>query len=148
MSTTLLADSTLGQVMINVLSDYDLREVFYHYQCHVNCADLIIWMWQPLVHVCQRWRQIIFASPHYLHLQLLCDNMTPAKDSLDIWPPLPIVVSYQPDFYVKGDQNIIAALEHHDCITKIMLPKMSHSILESLFPFMHKPLLALTKLDL
>ena len=140
----LSADSTLGQVTINVLSDDDLREVFY--LCHLNGADLITWMWQPLVHVCQRWRRIVFASPHYLHLQLLCDNKTPAMDSLNIWPPLPIVICYQPD-YVNGDQNIIAALEHHDRITRIILPKISRPILELFSPFMQDPLPALRELD-
>jgi len=141
----LSADSALGHVTINVLSDDDLREVFYH--CHVNNANLFTWMWQPLVHVCQRWRRIIFASPHYLHLQLLCNNKTPARDSLDIWPPLPIVLSYQSDS-VNGDQNIIVALEHQDRITKINFPKISRSVLERLSPFMQEPLPALTELDL
>jgi hypothetical protein len=45
-------------------------------------------------------------QPHHLHLQLLCNKKTRVKDSLDIWPPLPIVLSYESD-YVKGDQNVI-----------------------------------------
>ena len=145
MSATLPADTAIGQVTINVLSDDDLREVFYH--CYVNSADPFSWMWQPLVHVSQRWRRIVFASPHYLHLQLLCNNKTPASDSLDIWPPLPIVISYEPE-YVNGDQNIVAALEHPDRITGINFPNISSAVLKRLSPFMQESLPALTELDL
>ena len=73
--------------------------------------------------------------------------MTPARDSLDIWPPLPIVISFQPH-YVNGDQNIIAALEHQDRITKIIFLEKSRSVLERLSAFMQEPLPALTELDL
>ena len=30
------------------------------------------WEWHRLVHVCRRWRSIIFASPNFLDLQLVC----------------------------------------------------------------------------
>src|SRR5260221_6125018 len=137
MFAILLTDSEIGHVTINVLSDDDLREVFHRY--HVNNDRLLTWRcqcgirwkpwWQSLVHVCQRWRRIIFASPNYLDLKLLCDNNTPARDSLDIWPPLPIVISYKPH-YMNGDQNVIAALEHQDRIIKIIFPKTSRSVVE------------------
>ena len=143
----------VGNATINVLSDDDLREIFYHC-CHVNDVTwLCRWnnmRWKPLVHVCQRWRRIVFASPNYLNLQLLCDNMTPnARDSLDIWPPLPIGISYQPD-YANGDQNIIAALEHHDRIIKIIFSdeETPRPVVESLSAFMQEPLPALIELDL
>ena len=155
MFTILSTDSEIGHVTINVLSDDDLREVFHHH-CQVNnvlltwkCQCGIRWKpwWQQLVHVCQRWRRIIFASPNYLNLQLLCDNKTPARASLDIWPPLPIVISYQ-RHYVNGDQNVIAALGHQDRITKIIFPETSRPVVERLSAFMQEPFPALTELEL
>ncbi|KAH8980986.1 hypothetical protein EDB86DRAFT_2977911 [Lactarius hatsudake] len=35
-----------------------------------------VWNWHTLVHVCHRWRQIIFASPLRLDLQLLHERNT------------------------------------------------------------------------
>jgi hypothetical protein len=49
-------------------------------------------MLKPLVHVCRRWRDIIFASPRCLHLRLVCDVRTPVKKLLDVWPAWPIIV--------------------------------------------------------
>ena len=28
--------------------------------------------WHPLVHICRRWRNLVFSSPHRLNLQLVC----------------------------------------------------------------------------
>ncbi|KAH9971516.1 hypothetical protein BGW80DRAFT_1561523 [Lactifluus volemus] len=66
--------------------------------------------WPKLVHVCQRWRYIVFASPLRLDLCLLCRDRTPVREMLDIWPPLPIqIVIYDGD--LQDEDNIIAALE-------------------------------------
>ncbi|KAH9968522.1 hypothetical protein BGW80DRAFT_1337992, partial [Lactifluus volemus] len=35
------------------------------------------WKWHRLVHVCRRWRHIIFDSPRSLDLQLFCTYGTP-----------------------------------------------------------------------
>jgi hypothetical protein len=140
----------VGNAVINVLSDDDLREIFYHY-CHV---ENVTWTrrrntmrWKPLVHVCQRWRRVVFASPNYLNLQLLCDNRTPARDSLDIWPPLSIVLSHRLH-YANGEQNQIAALEHQDRIIKILFPAQSGFTLHILSAFLQEPFPALTELEL
>ena len=140
----------VGDATTNVLSDDDLREIFYHC-CHVNnvtwqCLWDTNW-WKPLVHVCRRWRRIVFASPNYLNLQLLCDNTTPARDSLDVWPPLPIVLSHQ-RHYPDNEQDLIAALEHPDRIIKILFPAKSDFLLHHLSAFMQEPLPALTELEL
>jgi hypothetical protein len=31
-------------------------------------------VWQVLVHVCRRWRSIVFGSPRRLNLQLFCTS--------------------------------------------------------------------------
>ena len=48
--------------------------------------------WQILVHVHRRWRSAVFRSPHRLDLQLVCTAKTPARDTLDVWPALPIFI--------------------------------------------------------
>ena len=49
-----------------------------------------VWDWHILVHVCPRWRQVVFASPLRLNLQILCTFRTPVRRSLDIWPTFPL----------------------------------------------------------
>ena len=76
--------------------------------------------WQTLVHVCHRWRCIVFASPHRLDLKLYCTPQRPANSkTLDIWPALPIVI-YALDMRSKKDAtNVIAALRQHNRLCKI-----------------------------
>ena len=80
----------------------------------------IIEGWITLAHVCQRWRSVIFQSPRRLNLRLLCLPETPAKDTLDIWPPLPLIVEdhYGASF---GADNILAALKHNHRVCQIEL---------------------------
>jgi hypothetical protein len=76
--------------------------------------------WHMLVHVCKRWRSIVFASPHRLKLQLLCTNKRPVQHMPDIWPELPIVISGSRGMSERQDtNNIIAALTQHDLVAKI-----------------------------
>ena len=42
--------------------------------------------WHTLVHVCQRWRYLVFASPGHLDLQLICTTETRAREMLGVWP--------------------------------------------------------------
>ena len=77
--------------------------------------------WQVLGHVCRRWRNVVFQSPLRLNLRLVCTPETPAKDTLDVWPPLPLIIH---DTYRNGKSgvdNIIAALEHNDRVCQIEL---------------------------
>jgi hypothetical protein len=77
----------------------------------------------PLVHVCRRWRQVIFDSPHRLHLDILCTYRTPVKKSLGIWPSFPIVINYAgiPWTDIMQRYDIIAALEHPDRVRYLAL---------------------------
>jgi hypothetical protein len=77
-----------------------------------------VWDWHLLVHVCRRWRQIIFASPHSLNLKILCTHKTPVRKHLGVWPAFPIVIDYRNYLNLTPDDedNIVAALdsEHLD----------------------------------
>ena len=48
--------------------------------------------WITLAHVCRRWRTVIFQSSRRLNLRLLCGPNTPVRDTLDNWPPLPLII--------------------------------------------------------
>ena len=86
--------------------------------------------WHTLVHVCKRWRSIVFASPHRLQLQLVCTNKTPVLIALDIWPELPIVISTRRGMsQPQGTNNIIAALEQHNRVRKIDMSDIPDSFL-------------------
>jgi len=104
-------------VTIDICPDDVLLEIFYFY----GGEHFTTRKWKTLVDVCRRWRNVVFASPQYLNLLLICDGKTPAATLLDIWPPLPIAVQ----FYLSIDpitwstENIIAALERHDRISSI-----------------------------
>ena len=81
--------------------------------------------WQILVHVCQRWRRIVFSSPRGLGLIILCTYGTPVKKNLGCWPPFPIIVDY---FTWSGmgsppnhEDDVTAALEHPDRVRIIKL---------------------------
>ena len=76
--------------------------------------------WQTLVHVCCRWRWVVFTSPRRLDLKLYCTQQRSVNSkTLDIWPELPIVVVAR-DIESKEDgTNVIAALRHHNRVCKI-----------------------------
>ena len=74
--------------------------------------------WKTLVHVCRKWRNIAFGSPRRLDLRLFCKAGTPVRDTLDVWPPLPIAIRSS-GHRRWGMDNIIAALEHNDRISVI-----------------------------
>ena len=78
--------------------------------------------WQSLVHVCQRWRSIVFGSPRRLNLRLGCTPKTPVRDLLDIWPALPLFVWGDTNHPSESVDNIAAVLERRDRVRHIYLP--------------------------
>jgi hypothetical protein len=99
--------------------------------------------WHELALVCQRWRYVMFSSPLRLDLHIYCTNHTSVK-LLDIWPPFPIEV-----YPSRYDDNVIAALEHHDrvCQIDIGLPR-SQPELGRFTTIMQEPFPALTRLNI
>ncbi|KAI9435965.1 hypothetical protein H4582DRAFT_1966506 [Lactarius indigo] len=89
------------------------------------------WEWHRLVHVCRRWRFLVFASPHRLDLRLVYTFKRPArvrKKALDDWPTLPIAIWYPrkttmrgPSEFVEDEKNASFALRHPDRIREINL---------------------------
>jgi hypothetical protein len=140
----------VGQVTIDVLPDVVLLEIF---DCYVNQAreedddeeedSLRIQAWHTLVHVCRKWRATVFGSPRRLDLQLLCTEITPVKETLAVWPPLPIVIGqYEQPSPIN---NIIVALEYNDRVCQIDI-HVTNSQLEEVLAVMQQPFPALTDL--
>ena len=75
--------------------------------------------WQSLVHVCRRWRNLVFGSPRHLNLRLCCTPDTPVKDRLRIWPAFPLII--QGYMRVEGTDNIIAAFRQINRVSQVDL---------------------------
>ena len=104
--------------------------------------------WQTLVHVCRRWRTVVFGSPLRLKLALLCTAKTPTRDTLDVWPALPLVICSS-GYYPESVDNVIAALERSDRVCQIKLTNVPNPYLEELLaanPAIHMPFPELTQL--
>ena len=113
---------------IDVLPDDVLHRIFDFYvyrrtPWHGHKGEIEACQWQSLVHVCRRWRSLVFQSPRRLDLQLVCTHQTPAKDRLDIWPGLPLIVSFRGNIHttLSGMDNVIAALGRTDRVRQVNL---------------------------
>lgn len=140
-----------GCATINMLPDDVLLIVFELYR-----ADSMNYLgptctWHRLVHVCQRWRHVVFASQSRLNLHIVCTERTPVGVLLDVWPPLPIVIRYW--LYSTATStfpilNAITALDHHDRVCQIQLSHLTRPLLDVLATAMQEPYPVLTALEL
>jgi hypothetical protein len=74
-----------GQVIsIDTLPDDVLLAIFDFCADEDRNSKKGIEGWQSLVHVCQRWRGVVFGSPRRLNLRLVATNRTPVRDTLDV----------------------------------------------------------------
>ena len=103
--------------------------------------------WQTLVHVCRRWRSVVFGSSRRLNLRLVCTSDTPARDTLDIWPFLPLLIGAGCRKTESVD-DVIAALERSDRVVEIELSRVNGSNLEIVLAAMQVPFPGLTDLQL
>ena len=131
---------------IHILPDDILLYIFDH--CRGDEEYFTQKMWKPLIHVCQRWRRVIFASPRRLHLLLVCDVRTPVRKLLEIWPHLPIAILYSQKDCCEGGENVIAALKRHISVSWIVFDELTSPVLEKFAAVMQKPFPALMGLHL
>ena len=129
---------------IDVLPDDVLLVIFDFYV--VRKKDDIE-AWQLLVHVCRRWRCLVFGSPRRLNLQLLCTPEIPARDKLDVWPALPLIVGGDLGLS-SGMDNIIAALGQSNRVSEVFLSHLASWQLEKVLAVMQVPFPELTDLQL
>ena len=120
-----------------------LLEIFKFYVDQIHNPDA----WHKLVHVCREWRDVVFASPRWLNLELLCTDRRPVKKRLDVWLVLPIVVAaYMTNSRRSRVANVIAALKLHNVVCRINIWGVPNSLLES--AAIKKPFPELTHLTL
>ncbi|KAI9462650.1 hypothetical protein F5148DRAFT_1377105 [Russula earlei] len=132
------------QVTINTLPDDVLVDIFHFYVIMEH------WImrtneWHTLVHVCQRWRHVVFASPRRLNLQLVYTGNRPMSEMLDVWPVLPVVIKCGHPFSYSW-KNVAVALEsvHRHRICQIHLWYIPTSERERFAAAMQKPFPELT----
>ncbi len=108
--------------------------------------------WQPLVHVCRRWRGLVFRSPRRLNLQLYCTLGSVTRKTLDVWPPLPLLIMNDDILFNKPEamDDLPSALEHNNRVRQISLshPYATASQIEKVWAAMQVPFPELTALRL
>ena len=97
---------------------------------------------------------MVFGSPLFLKLELVCTVKTPARDTLDVWPPLPLIIwgdgyfTKDLDFTTKSVDYIIAALERRNRVGQIDLSDIPAPSMKELFAAVQGPFPELTLLRL
>ena len=99
----------------------------------------LYWGWHRLVHVCRRWRSVVFKSPTFLDLKLVCGPHTLVQFTR-LWPPLPIILRGNYDGLLPGDYDFDAAIVHPNRVCEINLqltrPQLRRlvSVMQEQFP--------------
>ena len=114
-------DSLLRIFFFSRLVLFAEDEVNYLFDLHREECVHGRW-WYKLIHVCRRWRYLVFASASHLRLCLICTYGTPVADMLAYSPPLPLIVDYRTrEFAAEDEEGIILALQHRDRVRHINL---------------------------
>ena len=126
-----------------------MLDIFNFYRKNHDYSVRLVWEWHVLVHICKRWRRVIFGSPYRLHLQILCTDRTPVQKNLDIWPAFPIAVAseFLGGNGPKGVGNVNAALGHPDRVCYVKLGA-TDSQLAKVVTVMQKPFPVLMRLGI
>ena len=140
-------DESSSPAAIDVLPDDVLLDIFDFYRNNHNYSFRPAWKWHILVHVCQRWRHVAFASPQRLKIQVLCTFGTPVRKNLGIWPAFPIILNFFSLSQLSpGDEdNVIAALEYPNRVCSVRL-NVTGLQLGRMVTLMQEPFPLLTRL--
>src|SRR6266852_2410090 len=136
-------------IRIDILPDDVLLEIFdFYVRMSLMCGGKTrIEAWQSLIHVCRRWRSLVLGSPRRLNLRLCCSPETPTRDTLDIWPALPIIVDGHMAISPATD-NILAALGQNNRVCRVSLFDIAGWQMEQVLAAMQVPFPELTDLRL
>lgn len=132
---------------VDILPDDVLLEIFSLFLA----GKLNTVAWRRLVHVCQRWRALVFASARYLDIRLVCrcTPRTRLKEILAAWSTLLVVQGYGSELERRGGaDNIIAALKHKTYVCQIDLIGHSRFRLRRIAKVMVGSFPALTHLEI
>ena len=135
-------------IQIDLLPDDALLGIFHFYVIMGKSLRVVkgIHAWQSLVHVCRRWRNLVFQWPRHLKLRLVCTPNTP-PGTLDIWPSLPLV-AYGRIFSSRPTDNIIAALGQSSRVYRVSLSDVADQQLGQVLAAMQVPFPELKALEL
>ena len=117
----------VARVTIDMLPDIALLRIFDFYLVEARIGRMwfnleTVETWSALVHVCQKWRNVVFGSPRRLDLRLFYTTDTPVSETFDIWPLLPIAIRVEGGWSDSLAYDIIAELdEYNDRIYSIIL---------------------------
>src|SRR5712672_2438892 len=139
---------------IDMLSDDVLMEIFgFYVNVFHPLSETPPNAWHTLVHVCRRWRYLVFASPQWLNLRLEYEGHQPMSEVLGAWPVLPVTLisGFGDVSHRKSDQrrdNRLTALEseHYNRICDIHFSDMINSCWERFAAAMQKPFPELIRL--
>jgi hypothetical protein len=137
-------------IRIDVLPDDVLLEIFIFYVDVSLSYEGKTWIeaWQSLVHVCRRWRNLVLGSPRRLNLQLYCTPETPVRDTLDVWPALPLLVRGNNMALSPSTDNVIAALGLSNRVYEVILSGLAGRQLEEILAPMRVSFPEMTDLQL
>ena len=105
------------------------------------------WGWHRLVHVCRKWRSILFESPNIFDLKLVCRPWT-RRGLTGVWPPLPIVITNVIDMTMPEDYGFKAATMHRDRVREMKLVRLSSQLVKRVISVMQEQFPALVHLFL
>ncbi len=144
-------------IRIDVLPDDVLLEIFgfYMIMSPLDGNSERTWLgyktgveaWQSLVHVCRRWRNVVFGSACRLNLRLVCKPKTPARDTLDVWPALPLLILGEMSFS-SGADHIIVVLGQTNRVCRVELEDLEDQQLDKVLAALQLPFPQLTELRL
>ena len=133
----MMAINSQHVVPIHILDDDSLLNIFYLYRPNFLGEDdddldrltggRESWnrgrWWYQLVHVCQRWRNLILGSASYLRLSLVCTNGTLVENVLADSPHLPLTVDYMgwDSITAEDEEGILLALKQRHRIRHLRL---------------------------
>jgi hypothetical protein len=116
---------------MDTLNDDVLFSIFGSYRLDDDENWNLQLRWCKLVHVCRRWRHLVYESPAHLNLHLLCTNGTPVADMLKHSPPLPLILNYQSPcatMTFEDEQGILLALQHRKRVRRVVLHAPSQGL--------------------
>ena len=134
-------DMLVDDVLLEIFDFYRSVHHFWRLWPHFSAE-----FWHILVHVCRRWRKIIFDSPRRLNLRLCCTYGISARKYLGIWPAFPIDLEFPFPIGLRpeDEDNAIAALEHRDRVHSVdllargpQLTKMT-AVMQKSFPALNR----------
>ena len=121
-----------GCVTINILPD-DVLLLIFHFDRLIFLEENHrldpSWKWHRLVHVCRRWRSVVFGSPNFLHLTLVCHPNT-RMELTGIWPTFPIIITDKLNRFESDEHDFDVAFAYRNRICGIDLIHLTSSKLQ------------------